>query len=99
IGQPDFDVPDEVKHAAAKAIADGFNRYTQTQGIKALLDKVGRVIANELPNWKPASNTADGYQTLITSGVPGGLRPAIITCVRPGDEVLVPDPYFVMDKH
>jgi aspartate/methionine/tyrosine aminotransferase len=36
---------------------------------------------------------------LITSGVSGGLLLAIMTCVGPGDEVIIPDPYFVMYKH
>lgn len=94
IGQPDFDVPDPAKEAAIRAIRDGFNRYTVTQGTAQLCDKVASRICRELPNWSD-----DQFGTLITSGVSGGLVLALLTCVGPGDEVLIPDPYFVMYRH
>ncbi len=99
IGQPDFDVPDPVKEAAIDAIRKGFNRYTVTQGIRELHERIAADLAAELPHWQPAGRGGDGYQTLITSGVSGGLVLALLTCVQPGDEVLIPDPYFVMYKH
>jgi len=95
IGQPDFDVPQPVKDAAIQAINDGHNRYTVTQGVAALQSAVRAHINAELPNW--ASD--DDYGTLVLSGVSGGLLLALMTCVGPGDEVLIPDPYFVMYKH
>ncbi|MEZ6192209.1 MAG: aminotransferase class I/II-fold pyridoxal phosphate-dependent enzyme [Phycisphaerales bacterium] len=45
IGQPDFDVPDQIKQAAIEAIRSGFNKYTQTQGIKPLADQVRASLA------------------------------------------------------
>lgn len=100
IGQPDFDVPDAVKEAAVKAIQSGFNRYTVTQGIRQLQDRVTRQLADELPDWTAASPSGnDGYSTLITSGVSGGLMLAILSCIGPGDEVLMADPCFVMYRH
>jgi len=98
IGQPDFDVPAAVKEAAIAAIRQGFNRYTVTQGIRQLQDKVSALVQQELPLWKPAAR-GGSFETLITSGVSGGLMLAILACVGPGDEVLIPDPYFVMYKH
>jgi aspartate aminotransferase/aminotransferase len=87
IGQPDFDVPDPVKEAAARAIRDGRNSYTQTQGCRelreALLQRFGDARPEEL---------------LVTSAVSGGLTLAFLALLNPGDEVLVPDPYFVMYK-
>lgn len=97
IGQPDFDVPMPVKAAAIDAITSGFNRYTVTQGAAGLYDKVTSQVCRELPGWSAAS--AEPFGTLITSGVSGGLLLAILTCVGPGDEVLIGDPYFVMYKH
>lgn len=97
IGQPDFDVPDPVKDAAIKAIRSGFNRYTVTQGCGPLSEKVAARVRQELPHW--ASGGDGGFGTLITSGVSGGLLLAIMTCAGPGDEVIIPDPYFVMYKH
>jgi len=95
IGQPHFDVPAPIQAATSNAIAAGHNAYTQTQGIAALREAVRERFA--------ADFSRDGRWTeptsLITSGVSGGLLLALMTCVEPGDEVLVPDPYFVMYKH
>ena len=96
IGQPDFDVPDAVKDAAIEAIRAGHNKYTQTQGIAELRDKVIGQLSAEFPSW----SFADGESgLLITSGVSGALVLALLCTVGPGDEVIVPDPYFVMYKH
>jgi aspartate/methionine/tyrosine aminotransferase len=94
IGQPDFDVPDNIKRAAIEAIEQGHNRYTVTQGLGKLKDKIDGRVREEFPNWadKP-------FGTLVTSGVSGGLLLALMTCIQPGDEVLIPDPFFVMYPH
>ena len=110
IGQPDFDVPQAVKDAAVAAIQKGANRYTVTQGTRELHERVSRLISTEFPNWKPSGSSPSSsepgtrnselpFSTLITSGVSGGLVLALMTCVGPGDEVLIPDPGFVMYKH
>lgn len=93
IGQPDFDVAPQVKDAAIAAIKAGRNTYTQTQGIAELRELVTR---------EEKSFTGRDYagdQVLITSGVSGGLFLALLALVDDGDEVIVPDPYFVMYKH
>ncbi len=99
IGQPDFDVPETVKHSAAEAVMAGFNRYTQTQGIAELRSKLKLQLSAEFPETLGLSLAAGESEILITSGVSGGLLLALMTCVEPGDEVLIPDPYFVMYKH
>ncbi len=91
IGQPDFDIPDEVKRAGVEAIHAGKNRYTVTQGEQELRDAV-REHLRRTRGIEPES-------VLITSGVSGGLLLAAMTLLDPGDEVLIPDPYFVMYKH
>jgi aspartate aminotransferase len=91
IGQPDFDVPEPIKRALIDAVARGRNRYTVTQGIAPLREKLAERIAAE-HGWEKPS-------VLVTSGVSGGLLLAMMVLVDPGDEVLVPDPYFVMYKH
>lgn len=90
IGQPNFDVPDPIKAVAVKSIEEGFNHYTLTQGIPELRDR----LINKL-------NAAENqYEDLfVTSGVSGGLMLAFMTLINAGDEVLIPDPYFVMYKH
>ena len=91
IGQPDFDVPDELKSAAIEAIKAGQNKYSQTAGEPALQNKIATQCDREF-GW----NNCD---VLVTSGVSGGLLLAFMATVNPGDEVIVPDPYFVMYKH
>ena len=98
IGQPHFDVPEPIKQAAINAIADGFNRYTVTQGIETLRGRIIADLSAELPLWRDGLASGD-LGVLITSGVSGGLMLAMLACVGPGDEVLIPDPYFVMYRH
>jgi len=91
IGQPDFDVPDDVKEEAITWIRDGFNRYTVTQGIPELIDEVKRYYQRRF--------NVELDHALITCGVSGGLTLAFLSLFDPGDEVIVLDPYFVMYKH
>lgn len=91
IGLPDFDVPDPAKEAAIAAIRRGENRYTQTQGIAPLRERLRKDLSAEFGR--------DVGEVLITSGVSGGLFLAMLACVDPGDEVVFLDPYFVMYRH
>lgn len=91
IGQPDFDVPDAVKAAAFEAITAGRNRYTQTQGIPELREA--------LMNRHLRPDHRAGREVIVTSGTAGALMLAFLVIVEPGDEVLIPDPYFVIYKH
>ncbi len=93
IGQPDFDVPDEAKQKAIEAIRAGQNKYTQTQGMAALLTAVAGACREEF-GWSD-----DGRGYLITSGTSGALVLAALTLIDPGDEVVFCDPYFVMYAH
>ncbi len=91
IGQPDFDIPEDVKKEAIKAIERGDNRYTVTQGMPALREKIQEIEKKE--------QGIKGENLMVTSGVAGALTLAFMVLINPGDEVLVPDPYFVSFKH
>ncbi len=91
IGQADFDVPDPIKDAAIKAIRDGKNGYTVTQGIPELNERIHADLKSRY--------RYDADATLVTSGVSGGLLLAFMVILDAGDEVLIPDPYFVMYKN
>ena len=91
IGQPDFDVPEPLKEEAIKAIKAGQNKYSQTAGDAILKNKIAEQIKNEFGWSEPA--------ILITSGVSGGLLLAFLALINPDDEVIIPDPYFVIYKH
>ncbi len=91
IGQPDFDVPDKLKEEAIKAIKAGQNKYSQTAGDALLKEKISELVKKEIGWDRPA--------VLVTSGVSGGLLLAFMSLINPGDEVIIPDPYFVIYKH
>jgi len=102
IGQPDFDVPEPIKDAACDAIRAGQNRYTQTQGTPQLRAAVTGRLATEFPDTLGrggADRLDPGTGLLISSGVSGALMLTLLSTIGPGDEVIVPDPYFVMYKH
>ena len=91
IGQPDFDVPEELKEEAIKAIREGLNKYSQTAGDSLLKQKIAEQVKHDFGWENPA--------ILVTSGVSGGLLLAFLALINTGDEIIIPDPYFVMYKH
>ena len=91
IGQPDFDVPEALKEEAIKAIRAGQNSYSQTAGDETLKERIAERVSKQFGWENPA--------VLVVSGVSGGLLLAFMALVNPGDEVIIPDPYFVMYKH
>ena len=92
IGQAHFDVPDAVKGATVKAIQEGRNRYTVTQGIPQLREAL-------LARYAERLGDVSDLDVMVTSGVSGGLMLSFLALLNPGDEVLIPDPYFVMYRH
>ena len=91
IGQPDFDVPEALKEEAIKAIRAGQNSYSQTAGDETLRERIAERVSKQYGWENPA--------VLVVSGVSGGLLLAFMALVNPDDEVIIPDPYFVMYKH
>jgi aspartate/methionine/tyrosine aminotransferase len=86
IGQPDFEVFPELKNAACEAIKLNANSYTQS---------VGLVPAREAIRSKYHLDANSSHDVIITSGVMGGLFLSFASLLDPGDEILIPDPYFV----
>ena len=88
-GEPDFDTPQNIKDAAIKAIQAGKTKYTAVDGIpelkKAIADKFKR--ENGL-DYKPS-------QVTVGTGGKQVLFNALMATVNPGDEVIVPAPYWV----
>ncbi len=101
IGQPDFPVPEPIRKAAISAIESGHNGYTPTQGSPALLSKVIEWMKVDL-GWGCAV-TGDAEQgqpsVFISSGTSGALVLAFMAMLNPGDECIIPDPYFVAYPH
>jgi aspartate aminotransferase len=102
IGQPDFDVPEELKEEAIKAIREGFNKYSQTAGDSLLKEKISELVTKEFGSGSGSGLRRDGWEkpaVLVTSGVSGGLLLVFLALINPGDEIIIPDPYFVIYKH
>tara|TARA_R110000782_G_scaffold101029_10_gene187528 strand:- start:14459 stop:15706 length:1248 start_codon:yes stop_codon:yes gene_type:complete len=97
IGQPDFPVPDAVRDAAIDAIRSGRNGYTPNAGDGQLLARINGFLAEDV-GWdcRPAGSPGHaGPQSLVTTGTSGGLTLAFMSMLDPGDECIIPDPYFV----
>src|SRR5512147_2731420 len=89
VGEPDFDTPDNVKQAGIKAIQSGFTKYTPAGGTDELKDAVIEKFRkdNGLSYEKP--------QVLISCGAKHSLYNIAEALFDPGDEVVIPSPYWV----
>jgi aspartate aminotransferase len=88
-GEPDFDTPDNIKDAAIKAIRDGKTKYTAVDGIPELKQAVAQKFARENGIDYKASEISIG------TGAKQVLYNALMATVNPGDEVVIPAPYWV----
>lgn len=89
VGEPDFDTPDHVKEAAKQALDENYTRYSPVSGYPELR----KAIANKLK----AENGLDydPSQIVVSTGAKQSLSNAILTLINPGDEVIIPTPYWV----
>ena len=92
IGQPDFPVPQVMKDAAKAAIDANHNGYTVTQGIPDLLHAIWAHLKANV-GWH---GPTDELGAVVTSGTSGGIILAAMALLDAGDEIVIPDPYFVM---
>ena len=89
VGEPDFNTPDHIKEAAKKAVDDNYSRYSPVPGYPALrqaiVDKLKR--ENGL-DYTPA-------QIVCSNGAKQSVCNTLMALVNPGDEVIIPAPYWV----
>jgi len=89
LGEPDFDTPQHIKDAAKKAIDEGYTKYTPVPGYlelrKAIVEKFKR--ENNL------TYTTD--QIVVSTGAKQSIANVVLSLINPGDEVLLPAPYWV----
>jgi aspartate/methionine/tyrosine aminotransferase len=96
IGQPDFAVPEAIKDAAVAAIRNNQNGYTANPGLDPLRAKIAERLGHEL-GWSVAAPGKPGRSGLIvTGGTSGAILLACLAVLSPGDEIIVPDPYFII---
>lgn len=88
-GEPDFDTPDNIKKAAIKAIEAGKTKYTDVTGIPELKDAI-------IAKFKRENGlTYQRNQIIICTGGKQVLYNALMATINPGDEVIIPAPYWV----
>ena len=88
-GEPDFDTPDNVKNAAIEAIRRGETKYPPVSGIAPLREAIARKFRRENNlDYTPA-------QTIVGTGGKQILFNAFMATLNPGDEVVIPRPYWV----
>lgn len=97
IGQPDFPVPEPIKAAAIAAITNDQNGYTPTRGIPQLLDPLADHVMRDL-GWETRGDNTRAH-LMVTSGTSGALMLACMALLNPGDEIIIPDPWFVLYPH
>lgn len=89
LGEPDFDTPDNVKEACKKALDNGDTKYTPVSGSKALREAICRKLKRE----NNLDYTFD--QIVVSNGAKQAISNACMALLDPGDEMLVPSPFWL----
>ena len=88
-GEPDFDTPEHIKQAAIAALEAGFTKYTPSAGLPELRQAIAdKLEADNQLSYRPS-------QVVVSSGAKHSCYNAILATCQPGDEVLIPSPYWV----
>lgn len=90
LGDPDVQTHQSIKDAACRAIQEGRTRYSQNAGLLALRETIHDYYMRK----ENLDYMADG-ETIVTVGAMEGLYLALLALLDPGDEVLIPAPYYV----
>lgn len=89
LGEPDFNTPDFIKEAAIRAINENYNSYTPVDGYIELKDAI-------ITKFKRDNNlTYDRSQIVVSTGAKQSLANIAMVMLNPGDEVILPCPYWV----
>ena len=89
VGEPDFNTPDHIKQAAIKAVEENWTRYSPAPGYPTLKDAIVNKLKNENGlDYKPS-------QILVSNGAKQSVCNTLMAIVNPGDEVIIPAPYWV----
>ena len=89
LGEPDFNTPDFIKDAAVQAIADNYTKYMAVNGYEDLR----MAICNKFQRDNGLSYSPD--QIVVSTGAKQSIANVVMSLINPGDEVIVPAPYWV----
>src|ERR1700730_1692304 len=88
-GEPDFDTPEHIKAAAISVLQAGFTKYTPSAGIPELRQAIAeKLTADNGLSYRPA-------QIVVSNGAKHACFNAVLATCQPGDEVIIPAPYWV----
>ena len=88
-GEPDFDTPDHIKNAAIEAIKNGETKYTAVDGTPALKKAIAKKF------YKDNSIKYNIDEIIVSVGGKQVLYNALMSSINPGDEVIIPSPFWV----
>jgi len=88
-GEPDFDTPAHIREAAIEAIRTGQTRYTPVAGVRALREAIAAKFGRE------NGIETEWHQTIVANGAKQIIFNALAATLNPGDEVIIPAPYWV----
>lgn len=89
IGEPDFNTPEHICNAAYKAMQDGFTHYPPVTGLIQFREAICRKLENENDlHYQP-------NEIIVSNGAKHSIINAVLSLVNPGDEVIIPAPYWV----
>ena len=93
LGEPDFFTPDNIKNAAKKSIDDNFTFYTPVNGYNELRQAIVKKLKRD--------NNLDynAEEIVVSTGAKQAIMNALLCLVDPGDEVVIPTPYWVSYNH
>lgn len=89
VGEPDFNTPDHIKAAAKRAVDENYSRYSPVPGYPVLRN----AITEKLKRENDLDYTAD--QIVVSNGAKQSVATALLALVSPGEEVIIPAPYWV----
>lgn len=89
LGEPDFDTPKNIRDAAARAMDQGHTHYAPVAGIPELREAIARKLQSENGLTYQASNI------VLANGVKQAINNAILSIIGPGDEVIIPAPFWL----
>lgn len=89
VGEPDFNTPDHIKEAAKRAVDENYSRYSPVPGYPALKKAIVEKLKNE------NGLTYEPSQIICSNGAKQSVCNAVLALVNPGDEVIIPAPYWV----
>lgn len=88
-GEPDFDTPEPISEAGIRAIREGYTHYTENSGMPELREAISAKLARDNGlSYSPG-------QILCSNGAKQSVALAVLALCRPGDQVLIPAPYWV----